>query len=417
MFGLRWGLDGFLGNTQPFALFYISLAAAAWFGGWGPGVLVALLGYALGDWFFLDERGTFVFEAAKREQVVQVFVYFLISGGILFIVGRLQFMVRARDESQARLEMALKSAGSGWWEVDPLLERSRMSSELARILGLEPSEQTRDLDLWKRRLHPADKPRVLDGLERALAGAGEYAPDYRVILPDGRIRWIASRAKVLRDRLRNPVRVVGVATDVTDLKEATEALRESEERFRTMADAAPVLIWMSDITRAHTYFSRGWLDFTGRTMDQELNDGWVEDVHPDDLDRCMKIYYGAFDRCEPFRMEYRLRHHRGEYRSMLDSGAPRFSGSGAFAGYVGACLDITDIVEAREVLARDRDELEQMVNARTEELRDTIAQLEAFSYSVSHDMRAPLRAMTGFSAALLEEYRDKLGPDGADMLE
>jgi PAS domain S-box-containing protein len=118
-------------------------------------------------------------------------------------------------------------------------------------------------------------------------------------------------------------------------------LRESEKRFRLVADSAPVLIWMSGTDRLCTFFNRGWLKFTGRTLEQELGNGWAAGVHPDDLDRCLAVYNGSFDTRVDFEMEYRLRRYDGEYHWVLDYGVPRFETDGTFCGYIGSCVDIT----------------------------------------------------------------------------
>jgi len=120
------------------------------------------------------------------------------------------------------------------------------------------------------------------------------------------------------------------------------ALRESEERFRLMADTAPVLVWRSDVDKARDFFNQPWLQFRGRTMEQELGDGWTEGVHRADLERYLATYNQAFDERRPFRVECRLRRADDEYRWMLDSGIPRFASDGAFAGYIGSCIDITE---------------------------------------------------------------------------
>jgi len=125
-------------------------------------------------------------------------------------------------------------------------------------------------------------------------------------------------------------------------------LRESEQRFRGMADAAPVMIWMAGIDKLCTFFNTGWLAFTGRAVDQELGNGWTEGVHPADLDRCIRIYADAFDARRDFTMEYRLRRHDGEYRWILDRGTPRVEADGTFLGYIGSCFDVTDLKRGEE---------------------------------------------------------------------
>ncbi len=127
--------------------------------------------------------------------------------------------------------------------------------------------------------------------------------------------------------------------EISNRVKIEHSLRESENRFREMADSAPALIWMTGKDNKYTYLNKGWLNFTGRTLDQELGYGWSEGVHPEDLERCVQVYTAAFDAREEFEMEYRLRTSNGDYRWIFDTGIPRFSGS-EFTGYIGVCVDI-----------------------------------------------------------------------------
>jgi PAS domain S-box-containing protein len=133
-------------------------------------------------------------------------------------------------------------------------------------------------------------------------------------------------------------------------------LRESEERFRTVADTAPVMLWMAGLDKLCTFFNKPWLEFTGRTIEQELGNGWAEGVHPDDLDRCVTTYISSFDARRSFQMEYRLRRADGEYRWVLDNGTPRRD-EGGFAGYIGSCIDITDKRRAEDELRSNQVQL------------------------------------------------------------
>jgi PAS domain S-box-containing protein len=137
-----------------------------------------------------------------------------------------------------------------------------------------------------------------------------------------------------------------VARDLAAMSREQEALRESEERFRVMADNAPMMMWMAGTDKACTDFNRGWLEFTGRSLEQEKGDGWAEGVHPADLQRCFNIYHKAFDQRRRFAMEYRLRRHDGEYRWIRDTGVPRFLHDGSFIGYIGCCIDVDDQKQA-----------------------------------------------------------------------
>jgi PAS domain S-box-containing protein len=153
-----------------------------------------------------------------------------------------------------------------------------------------------------------------------------------VLLADERVLsdMYAAREKALR------------ATVEIDEHLKTEALlRAREERFRTMANTAPVMIWIAGADKLCTFFNKGWLDFTGRSLEQELGNGWAEGVHPEDLDRCVAIYHSSFDTRHDFTMEYRLRRRDGEYRWVLDSGTPLYD-RGTFSGYIGSAIDVSE---------------------------------------------------------------------------
>ncbi|MFA6546519.1 MAG: PAS domain S-box protein, partial [Limisphaerales bacterium] len=154
----------------------------------------------------------------------------------------------------------------------------------------------------------------------------------------------------LPDERGEITRFIAVNQDITERRLAEEALRESENRFATMANSAPVLIWISGTDKLCTYFNKPWLDFTGRTLAQESGNGWADGVHPDDLARCLETYVVSFDAQKPFEMEYRLRRHDGEYRWVIDHGVPRFHPDGSFSGYIGSCIDITERNQAETAL-------------------------------------------------------------------
>jgi PAS domain S-box-containing protein len=183
---------------------------------------------------------------------------------------------------------------------------------------------------------------------------------------------VAVTLSAVRDAEGSAMGVSRIVRDIGDRKRAEAAMRESEARFRLMADAAPVLVWLADRTGGCTWFNRPWHEFTGRSFDEEQGDGWVDGVHPDDLTRCIETYRGAFALREPFQMDYRLRRHDGAYRWLLDTGRPLYDPRGDFIGYIGSCVDITDRREATEVL--------QHADRRKDE----------FLATLGHELRNPL---------------------------
>jgi PAS domain S-box-containing protein len=168
------------------------------------------------------------------------------------------------------------------------------------------------------------------------------------------------------------------------LQRAEAALRESEAHFRVMADTAPVMIWRSGIDKKCDFFNQPWLAYTGRTLEQELGDGWAEGVHADDLPFCLQTYTTAFEARQPFRMEYRLRRFDGDYRVVLDSGVPRWEEDGSFAGYIGSCIDISDRKQAERALQETHAELSRV---------SRLTALGEFAASIAHEVRQPLTAI------------------------
>jgi PAS domain S-box-containing protein len=169
-----------------------------------------------------------------------------------------------------------------------------------------------------------------------------------------------------------------------------DAVRESEQRFRLVAESAPVLIWMAGTDKLRTYFNKPWLDFTGRPLEQEVGNGWADGVHPDDFQRCLDIYTQSFDRREKFEMEYRLRRYDGEYRWILDIGVPRFNQDRSSEGYIGIAVDVTDHKMAEQALREMNRVLEERTAAlqtREELLKSFVTHVPAAVAMLDRDMR------------------------------
>jgi len=177
---------------------------------------------------------------------------------------------------------------------------------------------------------------------------------------DGSMRVLLSSAEELE--LSGEACLLVSSSDITERVAAQQALRESEERFRNVADIAPVMIWIAGEDKKYTYVNKQRLDFTGRSLAEELGDGWMEGVFPEDYSRCLEIYTKSFEERKPFEMEYRIRRYDGEYRWIYDTGTPRFSPDHVFLGFIGSAIDITERKESEVKLHQAHEELQQLKN-------------------------------------------------------
>jgi len=191
---------------------------------------------------------------------------------------------------------------------------------------------------------------------------------------------------------------------------------QQQAAFRDMADNAPVMIWVADQYQSRTFFNNTWLEFSGRTLEQEVGDGWTAGIHPDDLEDYMAIYTSHFNTRQPFQTEFRLRRQDGEYGWLADIGKPAYSPSGEFKGYIGSCTDI----HAQKML---NDELDARVKQRTLQLMDVNIQLKRsneelqnFAFVASHDLQEPLRKIMSFSDRLQKRHKDALNDEAKEYL-
>jgi len=198
---------------------------------------------------------------------------------------------------------------------------------------------------------PEYRAQLRDRHDRRMRGEAMPAHfEYEGCRRDGTRMWLEVDVVSVRTRDGKLAGTQSAVRDITERKRAEQTLRESQERFRLVANAAPVMIWMSGPDKLCNYFNQSWLRFTGQPLETQLGNGWAGSVHPNDLSKCLETYTQCFDSRVPFRMEYRLRRHDGEYRWVDDIGAPIVNPDGSFVGYIGSCVDITDRKRGEEAL-------------------------------------------------------------------
>ncbi len=275
--------------------------------------------------------------------------------GLLAVVRDITQRKQAEEklrQTEALLQEAQRIAKIGSWSWDLTKDEAWWSKEIYRFTNRDKGDHIPNIETISQFIHPVDRNRVNQLIKNAIEQGIPYETEFRFIRSDGSIGNAFCCGKIERDRNGQIVRFYGISKDISKYKQIESALRESEERFRKMADTAPVMIWMAGCDKLCNYFNAKWLEFTGNSLEQEIDNGWAEGVHPDDRERCLEIYHNSFDAHQAFSMEYRLQDRNGEYRWILDKGTPRFSADGSFEGYIGSCIDIMERKQAEEQIAQ-----------------------------------------------------------------
>jgi len=278
------------------------------------------------------------------------------------ILQRSSALEEALRESEELYRATFDQAAVGMCHVSLEGTFLRVNSKLCDFLGYS-REQLLKLTFMEI-THPDDLDLDMEGARSLRAGCREsYQIEKRYRRQDGSFRWGQLTVGLLRDRYGRPLHFVSVIADIDERKQAEEALRESENRFRAVADTAPVMIWMADGNAQRYFFNKPWLDFTGRSAEQETGMGWVEGIHPEDRERVRTTYLPAVRARQGFTMEYRLQRADGEYRWVLSNGVPRHEVGGKFEGFVGSCVDITSHKLLEEALRASDDRFRVLANS------------------------------------------------------
>ncbi|MBI3356799.1 MAG: PAS domain S-box protein [Nitrospirae bacterium] len=260
-------------------------------------------------------------------------------------VSQLAALVKSSDD--AIIGMSLTGAVQSW------------NAGAVRVYGYLPAEIIgRSISV----LCPPDRldevPTMLDRIAR-----GGHVRNVETIQrrKKGKLIDVSLTVSPVKDSEGLVIAASAIARDITQRKRIEAALRESEARFRMMADTAPVMVWMAGPDTNCTFVNKRWLEFTGRSLEEEIGEAWITGVHPNDLARCHETYQSSFRTEQPFTMEYRLRRRDGEYRWLLDTGVPLFEPTGRFGGYIGTCIDLTERKEMEDQLRKTLKEKESLL--------------------------------------------------------
>jgi PAS domain S-box-containing protein len=319
---------------------------------------------------------------------------------------------RALLEREAELARIQRIARVGGLEIDFRDGvKNRRSPEYLLIHGLPPEAVNETYENWVARIHPEDRERTIAHLFEVLKGQSEdYTAEYRIVRPnDGEGRWIRVVAKIERDDGGRALRLVGADLDVTDQMLAQETLRESEERFRLIADSAPVPVWVTKLDRTRSFANQAYLDFLGLPFEQAVVFDWRKALHPEDLPHILQEQMSGETSLKPFVLEARYRNARDEWRWLRSESQPRWDPTGKHIGFIGVAHDITAAKEAEIELRRLNETLERRIRDRTAQLESNEAQMRAI-FETSHQYQWLLNA----EGNLLYANRTALSGIGAD---
>ncbi len=248
--------------------------------------------------------------------------------------------IKALEENEERLNMAIEAAELATWELNLTTREPIYSNRYLQLLGFPPEARPTHQEILAK-VHPDDMPLRNQAMDDAMKN-GFIDLELRIKPTPDNVRWIRSRGKVVYDKNGVSTRILGTTVDITDQKAAFDVLLQSEERFKVIANNAPVMIWMSGNEKYAGFYNTSWIEFTGRSAEHEHLGEWHEAVHPDDVSEYIRVYEEAFNNQEPFQREYRMKRHDGQYRWISENAVPRYDNAHNFIGFIGAARDTDD---------------------------------------------------------------------------
>jgi PAS domain S-box-containing protein len=256
------------------------------------------------------------------------------------------------------------------------------------MFGYQAAEIESSIDSWYNRIHPQEQKRVAEGIHRVIDHGGkQWSDEYLFRKADGSYAYILDRAYALHDEEGKPYRMIGSMLDLTERKQANEALTKLTTEYRFLADFIPILVWRTLPDGNADYFNKRWIDYTGLTYEQSINNGWSVIVHPEDYQRTSQEWQHSLATGEKYQIEYRLRKTDGTYRWFLGQGLPLKDEGGNIYKWFGTCTDIHEQKGAEEALQRSQ--------LQEREAKEKVEQQRQFLHSLFSQVPAMLSVLTG----------------------
>ncbi|MGB7396099.1 MAG: PAS domain S-box protein, partial [Pricia sp.] len=326
-------------------------------------------------------------------------------------------------ENQIKLESALEATNLIVFEYDFAKDRVTPNKTMNRLLGIRGNKALSQADIVAK-VHPEDVKKRAKNMKKARK-TGRIDHEVRLVLED-EIKHIRVLGRILFDDDKKPISSIATIQDITQDKELLHQVKASEERFKLIADSAPVTIWITDENDRCTYINQTWLEYTGSSLEDCLKNGWLEYIHPEDRRRAMQTFLTASDEREPFELEYMVQDKDGEYGWFLNRAHPMFDKDDKFVGFIGSNVDITEQKEFSKALEKKVAERTQDLEEANTELVKLNMNLEEYAYVASHDLQEPVRKIRMFSSKLLdarnspdsvEKYGEKIESSAKRMSE
>ncbi len=288
-------------------------------------------------------------------------------------VSALKWAQASLRERETRLALALDAGGMGTWEWDLQTDTVRCDERMLSLFDLGLIEQTLCSQALFDQVHPDDLESMRESLRQAIEGDGSYITEFRIVLKDGSIRWLAGRGRVLRDDAGRPVRIHGVNFDISGRKHDEENLQRSENQFRALAESIPQLAWMAEPDGHIFWYNKRWFDFTGTTLESMQGWGWQSVHDPDHLPEVMERWRTSLEQGVPFEMAFPLRGADGRFRTFLTRVLPVKNEQGAVVRWFGTNTDIETQKQAEEDLKRASRHKDEFLAMLAHELRNPLS--------------------------------------------